>query len=81
MGQLGQARRERMGLFSRNGMISGGQYMFYTGVVYFIAGMINLFVYKFWEVEYIQMIWILVLLVPVLFPIKYVENSPFWRTR
>lgn len=61
-------------------MISGGQYMFYTGLVYFIAGMFDIFVYRFCEPELIQMTWILVLLIPVLFPInKFVRNAPFLR--
>lgn len=63
-------------------MISGGQYLFWTGLVYFIVGMFNIFVYRFTEAEYIQMVWILVLMIPVLFPIgKYVRNAPFWRVK
>lgn len=60
-------------------MISPGQYMFYTGLVYFIVGMFDIFVYRFCEPEYIQMVWILVLFIPVLLPIKYVRGSPFWK--
>ena len=63
-------------------MLSPGQYLFYTGLVYFIVGMFNIFVYRFTESEIIQMVWMLVLLIPVLFPIgKIVRGSPFWRVK
>jgi hypothetical protein len=61
-------------------MISPGQYMFYTGLVYFIVGMFDIFVYRFCEPEYIQMAWMLVLMIPVLIPMrKFVRNTPFWK--
>jgi hypothetical protein len=60
--------------------ISPGEYMFATGLVYLVVGMFDIFVYRFCEPEYIQMVWMLVLLIPVLFPIsKFVRNTPFWR--
>ena len=63
-------------------MISPGQYMFYTGVIYLIVGMFDIFVYRFCEPEYIQMVWTLVLLIPVLFPIgKLVRGAPMWRVK
>ena len=63
-------------------MISPGQYMFYTGLVYFIVGMFDIFVYRFIEPEWLQMIWVLVLLIPVLFPIgKLVRGAPMWRVK
>jgi hypothetical protein len=63
-------------------MISPGQYMFYTGVVYFFVGMFDIFVYRFCEPEMIQMVWMLVLLIPVLLPIGgIVRGSPFWRVK
>jgi hypothetical protein len=62
-------------------MISSGQYMFYTGLVYFIVGMFDIFVYRFCEPEMIQMVWMLVLLIPVLLPIgNIVRGAPFWRS-
>ena len=63
-------------------MISPGQYMFYTGLIYFIVGMFNIFVYRFTESEYIQMGWILVLMIPVSVPMRpFVRNTPFWRVK
>jgi hypothetical protein len=63
-------------------MISPGQYMFYTGLVYFIVGMFDIFVYRFCDPEMIQMVWILVLMIPVLVPMgKFVRNTPFWRVK
>lgn len=54
--------------------------MFVTGLVYFVVGMYDIFVDRFIEPEYLQMIWILVLMIPVLLPVgKLVRNSPFWR--
>jgi hypothetical protein len=61
--------------------ISPGQYMFWTGLVYFVVGMFDVLVYRFCEPEWIQMTWMLVLLIPVLAPMnKIVRNTPFWRT-
>jgi hypothetical protein len=61
-------------------MISPGQYMFITGFIYFIVGMFDIFVYRFCEPEWLQMAWIMVLLIPVLLPIgKIVRGSPFWK--
>ena len=60
--------------------ISPGQYLFCSGLVYFVVGMFDIFVYHFCETEYIQMAWMLVLLIPVLVPMrKFVRNTPFWR--
>lgn len=61
-------------------MISPGQYLFYTGLIYFIVGMSNLFLYRFTEPDMVHFAWIVVLMVPVLFPIgKLVRGAPFWR--
>jgi len=63
-------------------MIGPGQYLFYTGVVYFIVSMFDILVYRFCDPEMIQMGWMLVLLIPVLFPVgKFVRNAPFWRVK
>lgn len=61
--------------------ISPGQYMFWTGLIYFVVGMYAIFVDRFVEPEFIQMAWMLVLLIPVLLPVgKLVRGAPFWRT-
>ena len=61
--------------------LSPGEYMFVTGLIYFVVGMYDIFVDRFVEPEYIQMAWIFVLFIPVLFPInKIVRNTPFWRS-
>ncbi len=60
--------------------LSGGEYMFVTGLVYFIVGMTNLFWYKFAEIEYVQMTWILILMLPLIVPMRRVVSiDPFWR--
>jgi hypothetical protein len=59
---------------------SPGEYMFVTGAIYFVVGMVDLFWYRFAPVEYIQMIWILVLALPTFVPMPWLmRHSPFWR--
>lgn len=54
--------------------------MFVTGLVYFIAGTINLFWFKFAEIEYVQMTWILILMLPLVIPMRRVVRiDPLWR--
>ena len=61
--------------------LSPGEYMFVTGAIYFVAGMYDIFVDRFIEPKWLQMIWVLVLLVPVLIPMnRIVRNTPFWRS-
>jgi len=56
--------------------------MFYTGVIYFFTGMFDIFVYRFCEPEWIQMTWILVLMIPVFLPIAgIVRGAPLWRVK
>lgn len=50
-----------MQLFGR----TGGYYLFWTGFVYLCVGLINALVYKFTESEYIQIVWIVVLALPL----------------
>lgn len=60
--------------------MSPGEYMFLTGLIYFVVGMYDIFVDRFVEPEYIQMVWTLVLLIPVLFPVRrLVRGAPFWK--
>jgi len=62
--------------------LSPGEYMVVTGALYLVAGLVNLFVYRFTQAEYIQMVWIFSLLIPVLFPVtKLVRGTPFWRIK
>jgi hypothetical protein len=60
-------------------MISGGLYLFLTGTCYFIAGMINIFVCKFTEVEVIQVIWLLITAIPLIIPQPFVRIDPIWK--
>ncbi len=61
--------------------LSPGEYMFVTGVVYFVTGMYNVFVHQFVASEIISATWMLVLLIPVLLPVgRLVRGAPFWRT-
>lgn len=66
-----------MKLFGR----TGGYYLFWTGFVYFFTGMFNIFVYKFTRVEYIQAVWILVMMLPLVFgPLaRYFNMKTIWE--
>ena len=44
---------------------TGGYYLFWTGLVYFLVGMYHVFIDKFCPVEYIQIVWILVMALPL----------------
>lgn len=60
--------------------VSPGEYMFVTGAIYFAVGMYDIFVHRFIEPEWLEMVWILVLLIPILVPMPgIVRNTPFWR--
>jgi len=62
--------------------LSGGEYMFITGFIYFCTSMYAIFVDRFVEPDYIQMAWILTLMIPVLLPVnKLVRHAPFWRVK
>lgn len=53
-----------------------------TGLIYFCLVMYAIFVDRFAEPEYIQMVWILTLMIPVVLPVnKLVRGAPFWRAR
>ena len=61
-------------------MLSGGQYLFYTGLVYFIAGILDLFWYRFAEPEVLQAVWVVVLALPLLVPMqRIVRIDPLWK--
>lgn len=47
-------------LFGRN----GGHYLFWLSAIYLVAGFANI-AYKFTEAEYIQIVWILCLMIPL----------------
>ena len=62
-------------------MLTPLQYLVIVNLIYFFVGMFNIFGYKFTETEYIQAVWILILMIPVLLPVgKLVRGSPIiWR--
>ena len=53
-----------MKLFGR----TGGYYLFWTGVVYLLAGMYNIFVQRFDDVGVLQILWIAALVFPFTYP-------------
>ena len=71
----------RVGIISRRKiMLSSGQYLFYTGLVYFILGMLDLFWYRFAEPEVLQAVWVVVLALPLLVPMqRIVRIDPLWK--
>ena len=66
-----------MKLFGR----TGGYYLFWASFVYFFTGMFNIFVYEFTRVEYIQVVWLLVLMLPlVVKPVaRYFNMRLLWE--
>lgn len=61
-------------------MLSSGQYLFYTGLVYFILGLLDLFWYRFTEPEVLQAVWVVVLALPLLVPMqRIVRIDPLWK--
>ena len=60
--------------------ISPGAWLFATCVIYFIVGMTNLFVYKFTDAEYIQLVWLYFTAMPLFISMrKIVSINPIWR--
>ena len=56
------------------------QYMLIVTSLYLVAGLANLFVYKFAQLEHIQAVWLLILSIPVWAKIpKLVKNTPLWK--
>lgn len=50
-----------MKLFGR----SGGYWMFWVSAIYLIVGIVNIWVYPFTKVEYIQAVWVVILSLPL----------------
>jgi len=60
--------------------LTPGEYLFFTGLVYVIVGMVNIFWHKFTETEYIQMIWLAIVALPLFIPMRRVVSvGPFWK--
>ena len=60
--------------------LTGGEYLFFTGLVYFAVGMVDIFWYRFAEPEYIQMVWLAIVALPLLIPMRRIVSvGPFWR--
>ena len=45
-----------------------GKYLFFSGLIYFIVAMVNIFVYPFAKTDYIQFVWLITLCVPFYIP-------------
>lgn len=45
--------------------MSGDIWLFFWAIIYMIVGMFNLFIYKFTEIEYIQMVWLSITSMPL----------------
>jgi hypothetical protein len=56
--------------------------MVITAGTYLVAGLINLFVYRFTEAEYISAVYVLVLSLPIWLPMgKLVNFIPVWKIK
>ena len=58
-----------------------GKYLFFTGLIYFIVGMTNIFVYHFTDTDYIQFVWLITLCIPFFVPFvaQWVGVKVFFR--
>jgi len=45
-----------------------GKYLFFSGLIYFVVAMINIFVYPFTNTDYIQFVWLFTLCAPFYIP-------------
>lgn len=60
--------------------INGFYYLVLISVIYFWAGIIDLFIYRFAEPELLSFIYCCVLALPLFFPLqKLVNINPFWK--
>jgi hypothetical protein len=59
---------------------SGGHYLFWLSAIYLIVGFSNI-AYNFTRAEYIQMVWILCLMAPLIFkPLaRWLNMRTFWE--
>ena len=59
---------------------SGGHYLFWLSAIYLVVGFINI-AYKFTEAEYIQIVWILCLMIPLIFkPVaRWLNMRTIWE--
>ncbi len=59
---------------------SGGHYLFWLSAIYLIVGFANI-AYKFTESEYIQMVWVLCLIIPlVIKPVaRWLNMRTIWE--
>jgi hypothetical protein len=59
---------------------SGGHYLFWLSAIYLVVGFANI-AYKFTEADYIQMVWFLFLMIPlVVKPVaRYLNMRTLWE--
>ena len=60
---------------------SGGCWLFWVSFVYFVVVMCNEFAYNFTEMEYIQIVWILITSIPLWYkPLaRWLNMRTFWE--
>ena len=62
---------------------SGGYYMLWTGFVYTIVGAADVFWLHFCPVEYLSMVWSIILSLPLVIPPlgRYLNMTPLWTRK
>jgi len=62
---------------------SGGYYMLWTGIVYTIVGAADVFWLHFCPVEYLSMVWSIILSLPLVIPPlgRYLNMTPLWTRK
>ena len=59
--------------------LTGGGWLFICCAIYMIAATIDLFVYNFCPIEYIQIVWLIVMSLPLIIAMqKLVDVKPLW---
>jgi hypothetical protein len=61
---------------------TGGHYLFWLSAIYLIVGFSNI-AYKFTEADYIQMVWFLCLMIPLIIkPVaRFLNMRTIWETK
>lgn len=60
--------------------LTSGGWLFLCSAIYLIAATIDLFVYNFCRIEYMQIAWVVVMSLPLIIPMqKIVDVKPLWN--
>ena len=62
--------------------LSGGEWLFINGFIYLIVGLVDVFWYNSTYIVVIQLVWLLMLWLPLIVPMEKIINvNPIWRNK